>query len=211
MDTLIETIEHAGSKIEIHYDIDPMSPREWDNLGTIVYSSNHYNLGDINCEDINHYLWGLCTDIHRDFPEDQFEQHGWKILEKYYHILPVYCYMHGNIALSTGSFSCPWDSGQSGFIYCLKETMRKEVGNYTEQRAEEWLRQEIEEYSSYLNGEVYGYVVLDNDGEHVDSCWGFIGEYESDHCLGEAKRIAEKYAIEQEQLETATALAEVYP
>lgn len=211
MDTLIETIEHAGCTIEIHYDMDHCNPRtDYDQLGTIIYSSSRYTLGDINCN-IDDHLYGLCTDIHPDFPEEQFEEHGWKILEKYYHILPVYCYMHGNIALSTGSFSCPWDSGQSGFIYCLKETMIKEVGNYTEQRAEEWLRQEIEEYSSYLNGEVYGYIVKDPDGNKVESCYGYLGESGKNYMLNEGKSAAEFNQEKIEKLEIATALAIVWP
>jgi hypothetical protein len=215
-----ETIK--GFKIEIHHDSDPESPREWDNLGTIIYSSNRYTLGDVNCN-IDDHLYGLCTDIHPDFPEEQFEEHGWKILEKYYHIIPVYAYIHSGVTISTGSFSCPWDSGQSGFIYCLKETMRKEIGNYSEERGDEALRQEIKTYDDYLTGQVYGYVITnEEDDDEVDSCWGFFGDYESDHCLGEARRIAEeaakekeileiKYAKEKENLEYQTALAEVYP
>lgn len=32
-----------------------------------------------------------------------------------------------------------------------------------------------ETYTCWANGEVYGYIVEDSYGEHVDSCWGFYG------------------------------------
>lgn len=202
--------ETIGSfRIEIHYDDCPESPREWDNLGTIIYSSRRYTLGDINC-DIDQHLYGLCTDIHPDFPEEQFEDHGWRILEKHYHILPVYAYIHGGVALSTGRFSCPWDSGQSGFIYCLKERMKNEIGDYSEERAEKLLEGEIETFSKYFKGEVYGFQVIDEDDDVVDSCWGYYDDYEG-LPLEEARGIAEHYQSEKEKLQNETALAEVCP
>lgn len=42
--------------------------------------------------------------------------------------LPVYAYVHSGVALSTGPFSCPWDSGQSGFVYETKETILEWYG-----------------------------------------------------------------------------------
>jgi hypothetical protein len=36
----------------------------------------------------------------------------------------------------------------------------------------------IKEWQAYLDGEVYGYVVEDAEGEQVDSCWGFIADQE---------------------------------
>ena len=36
------------------------------------------------------------------------------------------------------------------------------------------LRQEVETYSQYLSGDVYGYEIHKH-GEVVDSCWGFYG------------------------------------
>ena len=40
------------------------------------------------------------------------------------------------------------------------------------------LHAEVEEYAEYLAGNVYGYEVLDEDGNDIESCWGFIGDYE---------------------------------
>jgi len=45
-----------------------------------------------------------------------------------YVILPLYLYDHGGITMSTGAFSCPWDSGQVGWIYAPKKTFIDETG-----------------------------------------------------------------------------------
>lgn len=38
------------------------------------------------------------------------------------------------------------------------------------------LKAEVAEYSQWCTGNVYGFRVVDEDGEEIDSCWGFIGE-----------------------------------
>lgn len=37
------------------------------------------------------------------------------------------------------------------------------------------LEGEVEEYSSWCTGECYGYVVENENGDELDSCWGFYG------------------------------------
>jgi hypothetical protein len=38
------------------------------------------------------------------------------------------------------------------------------------------IRTAVEDYSAYLNGEVYGFIIRDtNTGDAVDSCWGYYG------------------------------------
>ena len=83
---------------------------------------------------------------------------------------------HSGLSMSTGSFGCPWDSGQVGFIYCSKEQARQELGvkRLTAQhieRIEGMLKFEVELYSNYLSGSVYFYR---NDELDV-SCGGFFG------------------------------------
>lgn len=94
-----------------------------------------------------------------------------------YVVLPLYLYDHSGLAMSTGKFGCPWDSGCVGFIYCDKATIQKEWGGDTE-AAERALRAEVEVYSDYIGGYCYGYIaeeLIDGEWEHVDSCFGFIG------------------------------------
>ena len=189
-ETMAESFEHAGMIVEIHWDNDPESPREWDNAGTMVCWHSRYNLGDHKTNDFA--------------SPDEFRE-WWKENGKGGVILPLYLYDHGGITMSCGAFSCPWDSGQVGWIYCTADTIRHEWGKGKKSRitkamreqAEKCLRQEVETYDDFLTGQVYGYVVRqpiidecgDDTGEgEEDSCWGFYG---LDDCREEAKSIAE--------------------
>jgi hypothetical protein len=127
-------------------------------------------------------------------------------LEKNYVILPLYLYDHSGITMSTGAFSCPWDSGEIGFIYVSMERAREEWGHgdasdeEIRARAEKYLEGEVETYDAYISGQVYGYRIVetfgededeDEGGEELDSCWGFFG---LDYCREEARSNAEYYA-----------------
>jgi hypothetical protein len=128
-------------------------------------------------------------------------------LEKNYVILPLYLYDHSGITMSTGAFSCPWDSGEVGFIYVSMERARQEFGGLNtgsgtaeevRARAESYLKGEVETYDQYLTGDVWGYRIFetaseedDEEGEELDSCWDFFG---MDYCREEARSNAEYYA-----------------
>lgn len=61
----------------------------------------------------------------------------------------------------------------------------------------ESLKGSIQLFEDWAFGNVYGYEVLDAEGEHVDSCWGYYGDYDADYsALSEAKSAAD-YHIEQ--------------
>jgi hypothetical protein len=96
---------------------------------------------------------------------------------------PLYLMDHSGISMSTGSFSCPWDSGQVGYIICDNETIQREWGGDRD-LAEKCLEAEVEVYDLYIRGAVYGFIVEELEEstcpycehwEHVDSCWGFFG------------------------------------
>ena len=46
-------------------------------------------------------------------------------------ILPLYLYDHSGITMNTTGFSCPWDSGQVGWIYADADCIKKEYGKVT--------------------------------------------------------------------------------
>lgn len=48
----------------------------------------------------------------------------------------------------------------------------------------------FDEWNTYLDGDVYGFVVEDAEGEELHSCWGFYG---LDYCIGEAREAAESH------------------
>ena len=144
--------------LRIKADTCPMNPREDScHSSVIIYSSHRYLLGDKRVEQ------------------------GTEVSTRDNIVLPVYAYIHSGVALNTTGFSCPWDSGQSGFIYENKAEIRKEFGvkrisPKLRKQVENRMKAEIEVFSKYLNGEVYGFVIEDEQGEEVDSCWGFFGD-----------------------------------
>lgn len=118
-----------------------------------------------------------------------------KALRKGYVVKPIYMYDHSGIALSTGAFSCPWDSGQVGYAVMPRETVDNEFGG-NEDKAEKCIDAEVEVYSDYVSGNVWGFVAEEREIDYceceggcddcesksddegwvdVDSCWGFYG------------------------------------
>ena len=176
---LAQTLEHNGKTINIKHDDCAESPRTWDNLGTMICFHRRYDLGDKHNIDHNDY---------NSFDEME------KAIEKKYDavVLPLYLYDHSGITISTSPFSCNWDSGQVGFIAISKEKARNEYGwkAITKKRKELltlYLEGEVETYDQYLRGDIFGYEILNSDGEIEDSCWGFYGE---ESAIEEAKAVA---------------------
>lgn len=228
----ITVVEHAGHQIEIRYDPFAQSPRENDNLGTIwLHERINYKADDNSFSDIDNFLtqnlevedrdrfervmdqvWSKYPDYYNsredqkaaDDLEQKIRERYMAILERSYIILPVYIYEHSGVMFKTSPFSCPWDSGQAGFIMVSRAQVRKEYGwkvitKARQAKIEEYLAGEIKEYSSYANGETYGYKIFpavgtDEEGEttysmdSTDDCWGFYGH---DYCLEAAKEAAE--------------------
>lgn len=213
----------------IEPDQDPLNPRtEWDNVGHMVCWHSRYNLGDEQpSEDPTEYLDNLAglDDIKArvdDVVNHFWDRHDWHGLETRltnyldkirakalddYIILPLYLYDHSGITMGCSPFSCPWDSGQVGFIYMSIDRARKEwTGTDDEIReaATKCLIAEVEEYDQYLTGDVWGYtidrVTLDEDGdesdrEELESCWGFFGH---SYCEDEARLIVNGYEDHKE-------------
>lgn len=40
-------------------------------------------------------------------------------------------------------------------------------------KVEDVLRAEVDQFSAYLSGQVYGWIVSEDDGRVVGSCWGY--------------------------------------
>lgn len=93
-------------------------------------------------------------------------------------MLPLYLYDHSGITMSSAPFSCPWDSGQVGWIYADCETVQKEYGEVTAETLEKArcvLSGEVETYDYYLTGQCYFFQLFEGETE-VDSCGGFLGD-----------------------------------
>lgn len=182
----VETFDiNPTLRVRIEYDNDSGGPGEWDNVGQIAYCSSRETLGTerVSRERLDEISAGI-----RD---------GSLIG------LPVFAYVHSGATIRCAPFSCPWDSGQSGFVYCTKEKAIAEFGNKiltakARAQALKCLAGEVETFDQYLTGQVYGFIVerviRDEDGDEVDteeldSCWGHYG---LDYCIEQGKYAAEQ-------------------
>jgi len=160
--------------VTVKYDDSPENPREWYNMGKMVCFDKRYSLGDKHYYNPNDY--------------NSFEELKKDILknEKVGVILPLYLYEHGGVCVKTSPFSCSFDSRQIGFIFSTREEILKNFrGKILTEKlktsVEKCLQKEVEVYSQYLNGEIYGYEITKN-GKYFDSTYGY---YDKDECLND--------------------------
>lgn len=179
----IETFQENGFTVTIDIDQDSGSdsPRDWENATVFVLSHPKYNWPDESPLNLDNYNgWDEVT---KALIEDEDAAAVW----------PVYAYIHSGTAFRLGAsvtYGDQWDSGIAGLIYVTHKTLDFEwTGTEKEklQKAKECAESELEVYAQWCNGQVYGYVIRDFDGEEVDSCWGLYGV---DYCESEARSMA---------------------
>lgn len=91
--------------------------------------------------------------------------------------LPIYLYDHSGITISHGDFGDRWDSGCVGVHYITHEAAAREwLEGVTDEQLEKVLEYELEAYDHYLQGNVWCFMIEDEDGDVVDSCGGFSGD-----------------------------------
>ncbi len=169
-----------GSVLEIIHDDSPESPREWGNNGIMVCFHGNYNLGDYKDHDYKSADYDGWDGLRKQIEED----HDVVV------ILPLYLYDHSGITIATTPFGCRWDSGQVGWIFASRKSL-KEGGHADDvdvDKVKTWLKGEVETYDQYLRGDIFGYQLYApppspcetcghvNEAEEIDACWGFYGD-----------------------------------
>jgi hypothetical protein len=81
-------------------------------------------------------------------------------------ILNLYLYDHSGITISTSPFSCPWDSGQVGFIWTTAERCWEYDIAFWEAAGR--LEGEVKDLDYYLTGDVWGFQCYEFDKESLD-------------------------------------------
>lgn len=210
----IETLASPCGRFRalIFNDPEPINPRlEYENVCTMLVWHRRYNLGDPSGEYVDakgrrqrEWRWG---DSYKD--RDWLE--GRKLIEAEPCdlgpglVLPLYLYDHSGLTISTGPFSCPWDSGQVGWIHCSYEKANEALlfGPLKNPRRSKTLRKkmlacmnaEVETYDQYLRGDVYAYDLqfLDEQGDWLveESC---CGVFDLDYARQEAKSLLDRYS-----------------
>jgi len=172
MNYTISTETIGDYKLELVPDDNPLNPREDDNICKIISLHKNYYGDKHNYKtyDYNN-LEELIAAIKKG--EDASI------------VVPLYFYEHGGIIVRTSPFNDRFDSGMFGFAVVSKETIRKNydvkrISAKSIQQARSSVEVEIEMYSQYINGDIYGFKVIDKDGCVLEDGYGY---YNSEDCL----------------------------
>ena len=175
MGETIARVEVNNRVVELYYSEG--DSRNWDNISRMIFFGNYQHIGDKH--DV--VLRGE-FDSRQDFIE-RGEQMVRKQLKDVVICKAVHLYNHSGISISTSysyPYNCSWDSGTIGFLVVTKEDIRKNwnIKRVTQDYidwAEELAESELNTLNQEITGEVYGFVLYDEDGEVEDSCGGFYG------------------------------------
>ena len=169
-------IKSGNKTIKIVYD-NGENPREWDNLAKMLFVGKYQHLGDKHNVDFN-------TTFNS---REHFIEIGEQIVREHFKDVaicyPVHLYEHSGASISISNdypYNCRWDSGTIGFAIVTKEDIRKNwnIKNVTKkyiEHADKILKGEVETLNQYVMGEIFGFIIEDENGEHIDSCYGFYG------------------------------------
>lgn len=186
--------------VRVVVDECPFDPRDGDGYANFVAYHPSYNLPND-------------VDLPRGYLEElTLGEIGQMLRNEYgaYLMLPVSLHEYSGGAYVPNPELDP-DSEQVGFIFATEAQIRewhmlnpdKPISPFTEGLVLDGLRAEVDEYSEWAQGNVYGFVietatttykvkVNDRDegrikkvkpGYVVDSCWGFVGD--ADYCMTE--------------------------
>jgi hypothetical protein len=170
MKTFTKTTVTEEPRLQIRYDCDPESPREWSNLGYFITKDRDYHSPDKDetleriiaetgdeAESLEKHM-ELITNAIKNQMDDE-------VLAIY----PVVKYEHGGIAYSLGA-KHGFDYSNNGF-YIVTKKSQKETGS-AKRFFRKIIEEEIAEYNKYANGEVYYFNYLDREGTVIDSVGG---------------------------------------
>lgn len=153
-------------KYRIEQDDDPQRPNEWGDDGLFIVA--------------NHRQFWVPAPGEKSIP-----QYANEVVDRYkktHWVFPLEAYIHSGVVLAfsqEGNFpDRRWDVSQLGFVFASKKEWRLSAS------ARKAAAGHIETWNQYLGGDVWGYIIEDEEGNHLDSCWGFYGK---EYCEEQAK------------------------
>lgn len=198
MNTTLKEQKVGNYNVEVKYDMDAESPRQWDEL-SVIYSNHRHIDPD------NHSI------------EELFDNEGNINLEGKVG-LAVWLFDHSGYTFKTAEIGASnpfgngmyaqFDSGMFGVIAMpITEAKWRWGETDWEKMAKDYMREQISTYNSFANGSIYCFLVRGQNGNVEDSCGEF---YNIDECLKEgvlaAKSINES---DVNQIETICATKEL--
>lgn len=181
MDNLVKSFEDDKHILDIVVDDYAENPRKFcENPSTLVCFCSKYDIGDLNFDKTEKYLYrkelaklldpiegeridtllNVLTSNTSIEIKAEVDNIIWKVLDDNTVILPVYLLDHSGLRLSTRDFMDQWDSGHIGYIFVKKDKIPEygieiKNGKITQDirnKVIEILEKEIEEYDGYVSG-----------------------------------------------------------
>ena len=165
----LESVKIGDLTLRLEPDEDAENPLDHDcSMATFVCFHSRYNLLGSRGHPYRSDMFNGWEDLRKAILRDN----------KVWCMRPLYLYDHSGLTISTTPFSCPWDSGQVGFVFYTKEMVTairgwKNTSANRLKEVEKMLLYDVEVYDKYLRGEVYSYVIADKDESVKDACGGF--------------------------------------
>ena len=193
---IIECDEHGGRE-------SPLENDDWCEMVTPTGMRAHYGHKQVDGDWLQPDKDGKVPYIHGGW-EGYFED------QKPILVLPVGKYEHSGILLYIGKAgSCPWDSGQIGWIWIdaagFKKVTLKDWEETPEnlKRAEELLTSVVDAYSHWVSNDIWGYRIeklipecehghpeewITDDDDEYSGCWGYLGDWDKCGVLEDARQ-----------------------
>ena len=189
MSKVVESIEYKGYIINVKEDEFSQNPNEWADENWFLVGFHR----DFTVE-----REGFGVDVCRALvSKDEYKAADESIKErvrkikKQYHFFGLEAYIHSGVVLALsheGNFpDRKWDVSQLGCVFIAKAEAK------TRKKAKQSAASLIESWNDYLGGNVYGYEIESKDGEQIDSCWDFYGDYRDNGMLNEAKKVVDDH------------------
>ena len=159
-DLEVDTIykDNSGHFFKLFYDEYSESPRLDDNVATILTWERNYNSPDENDDTFEEFAEKHGVDVSKGCNLDSVME---AMRKEGYYVVPVYALHHGVSHYSIDDFNDPWDSGVAGIAFCKKQKGLPDNDDLLRRIIED----EIKKYDAWVNGEVYGIMLLDkNEG-----------------------------------------------
>jgi hypothetical protein len=218
----VYTEERNGLTIKIIHDPDAQNPFEdWDGNPPIAvtnersineYATQYGNVNEVpfltmdqivaNAAKLNDLVGAWELDM-ESLPEDQINEH---IAETVEYLsdrerLNTLCSLY-NMAGQPALVKSIHGYSQGDYAEVLavatpafQEACGNEAGYWDDPQK---LAPSIQLFSDWCYGNVYGYSVEDENGEGIDSCWGFFGDYDGEYsALSEAQSAVDSYVANQ--------------
>lgn len=160
--------------LSIYHDTFADSPRDrrmYEPLGTFITNEKNYRSPD-GTESIEWHAMNdtaseaTSTENHAELIEKYLQDNNIKV----YCVYPVCRYEHGNVIYRLSNGEKGFDISNSGFYIVTDDNIVKYGnGKMTTKEVISIVKRELQEYTDYVNGEVYSFELLDELGELQES------------------------------------------